>query len=46
MFYLSVRYELLGEYKSKIFVKIGKADFFKPDQNFNIKGQTKYFAEI
>lgn len=42
---LAVRYEFTNEYKPEIFVKIGEAEFIKADENFNIKKQTKYYAE-
>ena len=42
---LAVRYEFTGEFKPEIFVRIGEAEFISGDQNFNIKQQTKYFAE-
>lgn len=40
----AIRYEFLGEYKPEVFVRIGDAEFIKPDENFNIKKRTKYFA--
>ena len=42
---LAIRYEFQGEYKPEIFVNIGNAEFIKPDENFNIKKRTKFFAE-
>ena len=42
---IALRYEFLGEYKPEIFVKIGNAEFIKPGAIFNIKKQTKIFAE-
>lgn len=42
---LAMRYEFSGEYKPKIFVKIGKADFIEQNENFNIKRQTEDFSK-
>lgn len=42
---IGIRYEFLGEYKPEIFVKIGEPEFIKAAEQFNIKRQTKLFAE-
>ena len=41
---IAIRYEFTGEFKPEIFVKIGKADFVVPDENFKVKERTRYFA--
>lgn len=41
---LAIRYEFANEFKPGIFVKIGKAEFVEPGENFNVKERTKYFA--
>ena len=41
---LAIRYEFIDEFKPEIFVKIGKAEFVEPGENFKVKERTKYFA--
>lgn len=42
---IAIRYEFLGEFKPEIFVKIGEPEFIKTGGQFDIKRQTKLFAE-
>ena len=41
---LAIRYEFADEFKPEIFVKISKAEYVEPDENFKVKERTKYFA--